>query len=168
MLVGPSRLGKTQWARSLGTHAYIANMWDLSAFDRLPESFWQHGYVVFDDIDWTTIKTSAKSWFGAQQDFTVCDKYRQKKRIKGGIPCIYCCNHDALTDDFIQFLRGDWGRWNIKEVTISNPLFQTDPNPNPETLTDPNPLPNTNPNPNPNPNLLPNNDRPVYWGGYKP
>jgi hypothetical protein len=103
-------------------------MWDLSAFDRISDDFYQHGYVVFDDIDWETIKKSSKSWFGAQQDFSVSDKYRQKKRIKGGIPCIYLCNPDAFSGDFVEFVRGDWGRFNIRTVELTSPLFNSDTN----------------------------------------
>lgn len=129
--MGPSRYGKTQWARSLGRHAYIANMWDLSAFDSLSDDFYRDGYVVFDDINWDTIKSSAKSWFGAQRDFSVCDKYRQKKRILGGIPCIYLCNPDAYRDDLFNFVRGDWGIHNITVVELTEKLYEENQEPNP-------------------------------------
>jgi len=133
--VGPSRYGKTQWARSLGRHAYIANMWDLSAFDSLTGDFYLDGYVVFDDINWDTIKGSAKSWFGAQRDFTVCDKYRQKKRIPGGIPCIFLCNPDAYRGELVDFIRGDWGSHNIDVVELTEKLYEEEfPNPSPQPV----------------------------------
>lgn len=123
VLCGPSRLGKTQFARSLGDHAYIANIWDLSAFDGKPSSFWQHGYVVFDDIDWDSLKSSAKSWFGAQTDFSVSDKYRRKRRLPGGIPCIFLCNPDAYCGDFYTFIISDWGKANIDVIQVHNKLY---------------------------------------------
>lgn len=123
VIVGASRLGKTQWARSLGEHAYIANIWDLSAFDSIADGFWHHGYVVFDDICWDSIKHSAKSWFGAQRDFSVSDKYRKKKRIKGGVPTIFLCNPDAYCDELKRFVEGDWGSANISVVHLETKLY---------------------------------------------
>lgn len=123
LLIGPSRLGKTQWARSLGEHVYIANMWDLGALDGINSDFWHNGYIVFDDIEWDSIKSSAKSWFGAQRDFSVSDKYRRKRRIPGGIPCIFLLNPDAYINDCKDFVLGSWGRENIKVVSIENKLY---------------------------------------------
>lgn len=123
VLCGPSRLGKTQFARSLGPHVYIANMWDLGAFDGLKETFWQHGYVVFDDIEWTSIASSAKSWFGAQADFSVSDKYRRKRRIRGSLPLIFLINPDAWCGDLRSFVTGPWGQKNISFVNINDKLY---------------------------------------------
>lgn len=123
VLVGASRLGKTQWARSLGDHAYIANIWDLSAFDSIPDTFWNAGYVVFDDINWESIKHSAKSWFGAQRDFSVSDKYRKKKRIVGGVPTIFLCNPDAYSGELSNFVEGEWGRENITVIMLECRLY---------------------------------------------
>lgn len=98
-------------------------MWDLGGLDGLPTDFWNYGYIVFDDIDWDSIRASAKSWFGAQRDFSVSDKYRRKRRIAGGIPCIYLCNPDAYCGDFYNFIWSEWGRENINVVTILNKLY---------------------------------------------
>lgn len=158
MLVSESRYGKTQWARSLGEHVYIANMWDLgyggfavyrpaglpyftvlcltnmvilfmgasplySAFDGVLDDFWHTGYVVFDDIGWDSIKGTAKSWFGAQRDFTVSDKYRRKRRMPGGVPCIFLINPDAYVSDCYNFITGAWGVENIDVVWLQNKLY---------------------------------------------
>lgn len=124
ILNGVSRLGKTQFARALGEHAYVANMWDLSAFDGLSDSFWDFGYVVFDDIDWDSIKSSAKSWFGAQRDFSVSDKYRRKRRVRGGIPCIFLVNPDAFHGDLRDFVTSHWGIHNITVVNLIDKLYK--------------------------------------------
>lgn len=152
-----SRYGKTQWARCLGEHVYIANMWDLgyvsskpfryaqslswgrprdpalsncsdsdgvaSAFDGIGDSFWHTGYVVFDDISWDSIKASAKSWFGAQRDFTVSDKYRRKRRMPGGVPSIFLINPDAYVHDCYSFINSAWGKENIDVVILRNKLY---------------------------------------------
>jgi len=123
VLGGPSRLGKTQWARSLGDHAYIANMWNLDAFNNKPTSFWTNGYVIFDDINWDSLKGSAKSWFGAQTNFSVSDKYRHKRTIPGGIPAIYLCNKEDFAGDAWEFFRSPWAQLNVMQVWITEPLF---------------------------------------------
>ncbi|QDJ95253.1 replication-associated protein [Capybara virus 23_cap1_803] len=123
VLMSGSRFGKTQWARALGNHVYIANMWDLGAFDGIGDEFWHNGYVVFDDISWDSIKGSAKSWFGAQSDFTVSDKYRRKRRMPGGIPCIFLLNPDAYVSDCFNFLNGDWAKENMTLVILRNKLY---------------------------------------------
>lgn len=123
VLIGVSRLGKTQWARSLGDHAYVSGMWDLSAFDGLPSHFWDFGYVVFDDLDWDTFKLSRKSWLGGQRDFSVTDKYRRKRRIPGGIPAIVCLNQEDFTEEFRSFCFSNWGLQNIEVVTLTNKLY---------------------------------------------
>jgi len=117
VLVGPSRLGKTQWARCLGQHAYVATTWDLSSFDS------RFDYVVFDDVPWDNFKHYAKPFFGCQRDFSVSDKYRKKKRISGGVPCIFLVNPEDYTEDMHKFCKSDWGTQNIVVVTIYNKLY---------------------------------------------
>jgi len=123
VLVGASRQGKTAWARCLGPHAYVANQWNLDSFDGLPSTFWHNGYVVFDDIDWDTLKSSAKSWLGAQRDFSVSDKYRRKRRIPGGIPSILLVNPEDYCGELSQFCNGPWGKENIDVVILDNKLY---------------------------------------------
>lgn len=125
MLVSPTRFGKTQWARALGLHVYVANMWDLSAFDALDQDFWKSGYIIFDDIAWDSLKGSAKSWFGCQRDFSVCDKYRKKVRVPGGVPSILLSNPDQYDseDGLRQFCNSDWGKENITVVRLVNRLY---------------------------------------------
>lgn len=101
----------------------MANMWDLSAFDGLTSSFWDFGYVVFDDIEWSSISGSAKSWFGSQRDFSVSDKYRRKRRLRGGIPCIFLVNPDSYNGDLLEFVRSEWGLLNIDVVHLNTTLF---------------------------------------------
>lgn len=123
VLVGTSRLGKTQWARSLGEHAYVANQWNLDSFDGLSSSFWDFGYVVFDDIEWESLRSSAKSWFGAQRDFSVSDKYRRKRRMKGGIPSILLVNPEEYSGPLCDFCNSSWGKENIDVIVLNNKLY---------------------------------------------
>lgn len=112
ILCGPSRIGKTQLARALGPHAYVSTSWDLSAFDS------DYDYIVFDDVKFEVIKHYAKAFFGCQKDFTVSDKYRKKKRLSGGVPLIFCCNPEDVSDDFNSFIQSSWGRENIFMITF--------------------------------------------------
>jgi hypothetical protein len=41
---GPSRTGKTSWARSLGEHCYLGCAWNVEELDEGKE------YIIFDDI----------------------------------------------------------------------------------------------------------------------
>lgn len=123
VLVGASRLGKTQFARSLGEHAYVANQWDLGSFDGLSSSFWSFGYVVFDDILWDTFKSSAKSWFGSQRDFSVSDKYKRKRRIPGGVPSIFLINPEDFNGPVSEFCNGPWGKQNIDIIFLNKTLY---------------------------------------------
>lgn len=123
VLVGTSRLGKTQFARALGEHAYIANQWNLDALDGLSSSFWSFGYVVFDDIEWDSLKSSAKSWFGSQRDFSVSDKYRRKRRVAGGVPSLLLVNPEDYCGPLSEFCNGPWGKQNIDVIFLNKALY---------------------------------------------
>jgi hypothetical protein len=47
---GPSRTGKTSWARSHGNHSYLAGMWMLKAVDE------ECDYIVIDDMEITNFR----------------------------------------------------------------------------------------------------------------
>lgn len=79
-------MGKTEWARSLGTHIYFNNMWSLEGFCENVE------YAIFDDL-YEFKPFFYKSWFGAQKEFYATDKYKKKTLIKWGNPSILICNN---------------------------------------------------------------------------
>lgn len=111
LLIGATRIGKTEWARSLGRHMYFNGMFNLEDYDETVD------YIIFDDFDWEYFG-SKKQWWGAQREFTVTDKYRKKKTIKWGKPMIYLCNPEE--DPFIntKMTSHDWFRQNCKKVVI--------------------------------------------------
>lgn len=55
-------------------------------------------YAVFDDVDWDGIKRNYKAWMGCQKSFVSTDKYRHKKLIQWGKPCIFLFNHLAYKE----------------------------------------------------------------------
>ncbi|AIW42777.1 replication-associated protein [Chickpea yellow dwarf virus] len=86
-ICGPSRTGKTSWARSLGRHNYFNGGVDFTTYDV------NATYNVIDDIPFKFCP-NWKQLVGSQKDFTVNPKYGKKKRVKGGIPCIIIVNND--------------------------------------------------------------------------
>lgn len=118
ILVGDSRLGKTQLARSIGDHVYVSGMWAVDDFVGWDWS----GYVVFDDIPWDSLKYSYKSWMGAQRHFYVTDKYRKKCLMEGGVPLIMCCNQKEY-DEYQANWDSDWVFYNSVVVTIGEKLY---------------------------------------------
>ena len=87
LLVGPTRRGKTEWARSLGKHIYWNGYYDLNIWEDEAE------YVVLDDMPYSRIPIP-KSFLGCQKNFTMTDKYRKKIQVKGSKPVIWLVNND--------------------------------------------------------------------------
>ncbi|AFD63066.1 replication associated protein [Chickpea yellows virus] len=91
-ICGPTRTGKTSWARSLGLHNYFNGGVDFTTYNPLAT------YNIIDDIPFKFCP-NWKQLIGSQLDFTVNPKYGKKRRIKGGIPCIILVNND---DDWMN------------------------------------------------------------------
>lgn len=105
-LVGPSRIGKTEWARSLGPHIYWNGSIDLASFIDYAQ------YAIFDDFKWEYLPFK-KQFFGAQKEFTMTDKYRKKRTVKWGKPSILIVNPE---DDFYDRLDEREKQWWIANV----------------------------------------------------
>lgn len=117
VLIGASRTGKTEWARSLGSHCYFGAEWNLDSY------FAQADYFVFDDVPWERFKFNWKSWLGCQRDFTVTDKYKSKRRVSGGKPTIFLCNRDNDPALFLSQSEKEWYFENVCIVVINNKLY---------------------------------------------
>nr|WAE42563.1 MAG: replication associated protein [Cressdnaviricota sp.] len=113
-LVGPSRFGKTEWARSLGNHIYWNTMTDLSRWTD------DCNYLIFDDFDWKFVPNK-KSFFGGQKEFTISDKYTRKKTIYWGKPCIFLCNDDL--DVYNTCDERLWLKDNVIYYRLLNKLY---------------------------------------------
>lgn len=113
ILIGPSKLGKTEWARSLGHHMYFNHManfkddWDDSA-----------NYIIFDDFEWDYIPNK-KGFFGGQLEFQISGKYMKVKTVQWGKCCLYLTNHtpDVKECDF------DWFRDNCLFLEVNNKFY---------------------------------------------
>lgn len=103
-LHGPSRMGKTWLARSLGVHWYMQGMWNLERFDDDAE------YGVMDDMPWENgLQKYFKTILGCQLDVTVTDKYMKKGVIRHGRPVL------IITNTLPDFSQEDlaWLRVNV-------------------------------------------------------
>jgi len=116
LLIGESRLGKTEWARSLGKAMYFCNLFSLDD--------WRDDakYIILDDID-IKFFPHWKFFFGCQKEGVLTDKYRKKRRVRNGKPTIWLCNGDS---DPRRSLSGAEGLWLIRNtdiIEITVPLF---------------------------------------------
>ncbi|QBO56213.1 replication-associated protein [Maize streak dwarfing virus] len=88
-IVGPTRTGKTTWARSIEPlrHNYWQFTIDFLRYNN------EARYNVLDDIPFKFCPCW-KQLVGGQKDYTVNPKYARKTQIKGGIPSIILVNYD--------------------------------------------------------------------------
>lgn len=111
---GSSRLGKTEWARSLGQHIYWNGQSNIDCWDS------DAGYLILDDFNWDYVP-SKKALIGAQLHITLTDKYRKKRSLEWGNPCIYLCNQDQ--DVYHSCKEREWLRANCVYVELNKPLY---------------------------------------------
>lgn len=79
-------------------------------------------YIVLDDID-VKFFPQWKSFLGCQQQFVLTDKYRKKRTVKWGRPCIWCCNPEYDPRGALPYSR-EWLECNCDFITLSSALFQ--------------------------------------------
>lgn len=93
ILYGPSRTGKTSWARSLGSHLYMMGRLDPTLLlSKMDESFVIFDDFNCDDIPKNQLSSSWKSFLGCQSVVTLRELYRNPKMIEWKIPTIWICN----------------------------------------------------------------------------
>lgn len=118
-LVGPSRTGKTSWARSLGEHIYCMSQLIPGAVKNKPRDV---KFILLDDIEQTTLDKSQlgaiwKVIVGCQAHLTVNEKYKPQETINWGIPSIWCLNK------MINFSDLDFVNVNATIVLINDNLY---------------------------------------------
>lgn len=117
VLIGPSRTGKTEWARSLGKHMYFNNLINLDEWNEDAD------YIVLDDFnkDITKYFPCWKCFFGGQKRFTLTDKYRGKKTVNWGKPMIWLSNEDIFMNLNIE--QSNFIKKNCTTVVINEKLY---------------------------------------------
>lgn len=115
VLVGESRLGKTQWARSLGRHMYWRGMTNVTHWDDAAM------YLIFDDIEWQFIPQK-KSLLTCMGSATVTDKYKGKKDIIVNKVAIVLMNEF----DIESIPESSYWKKNLCVINITEKLWQED------------------------------------------
>lgn len=89
VVVGETKLGKTQFMRALGKHIYWKSM--VRAVDLV--EIVDYTYIIVDDIEWRFVPESMKkSVLLGSGDCIVSDKYVKKLPVYANRPCVYICN----------------------------------------------------------------------------
>nr|WGT85325.1 hypothetical Rep protein [Beet curly top Iran virus] len=116
-ICGPSRTGKTQWARSLGRHHYMSGMvldWSLYDIDHTT-------YHIIDDIRYQKIQQELfKSIIGCNEDYSVWIKHKPNLVIPGGRPCIAITNPDMDWIPCMSESMKDWFYANCDVYYLAN------------------------------------------------
>ncbi len=119
MLVGPSKTGKTQWARSLGRHMFFRENFNLDDWD--PEA----SYIVIDDMQMDRVP-GWKVLLGSMGDMVLYDRYRPKKHVSWGPRkcCIILCNPgvDWRFSDLWK-TESEWCNTNVEVIEVTQNLY---------------------------------------------
>ena len=119
VLYGPSRTGKTLWARSLGRHIYCIGLVSGDEQIKAPDV----DYAVYDDIrGGMKFFHSFKEWMGAQTYVTLKRLYKEPKLVRWGKPSIWLSNTDPRLD--MDPSDASWMEDNAVFIDISNPIFR--------------------------------------------
>ena len=118
VMFGPTRTGKTVWARSLGNHIYFCGLYSYKEACKASEA----EYAIFDDLQ-GGIKFfhGFKNWLGGQEEFQIKGLYRDPEIIKWGKPSIWISNTDPRFDMSPADI--EWMEGNCTFVEITTSLF---------------------------------------------
>lgn len=109
-------VGKTEWARSLGSHIYLTGDCDI-------KSAWNSNakYLILDDISIPDLKKKGmwKGFMSGQKFVTLRDLHF-KKVVPFGLPCICLSNERPKHFD-------DWDNTHIIDYNIEEKLHSTIP-----------------------------------------
>nr|AIG55117.1 replication-associated protein [Dioscorea decipiens] len=127
ILEGPSRTGKTEWARLLGPHNYICGYMDFNTHTFRNDVM----YNVIDNIEPHYLKSKHwKQLIGAERDWqSKCKCVKKPVQIRGGIPAIVLCNpgSDSSYSEFLDKSENislrQWTRQNARFDFITSPLY---------------------------------------------
>nr|AIG55112.1 replication-associated protein [Dioscorea nummularia] len=126
ILEGPSRTGRTEWARSLGPHNHICGHMDFNTHTLRNDVM----YNVIDNIAPHYLKLKHwKKLIGAARDWQSNCKYGKPVQIIGGIPAIVLCNpgpessYSEFLDKSENISLRQWTRQNARFEFITSPLY---------------------------------------------
>jgi len=119
VLWGPTRTGKTTWARSLGPHLYFCGLYSYKEAKGAATAT----YAIFDDIQ-GGIKffPAFKNWLGCQYQFQIKGLYRDPELLTWGKPSIWVANSDPRED--MTPTDTDWLEGNCVFVNVTTAIFR--------------------------------------------
>jgi hypothetical protein len=110
---GPTKMGKSDLACSLGPHWYMGENWNLACWDSRAD------YGVLDDISWESLKLGYKGLLGLQPLPSFTDKYSKKKQIRHGKPVIVLTNSLPL----FTVEEAEWLAGNVKFYELKHKVY---------------------------------------------
>jgi len=96
---------------------YFCNLFSIDDWDN------DARYIVLDDID-IKFFPHWKFFLGAQKEGVLTDKYRKKRRVRNGRPCIWCCNADGDPRRSVSRTECSWLDLNCVFVELREALFE--------------------------------------------
>lgn len=117
-LIGPTRLGKTHWARNLvQPHTYWKSMVNLESWN--PES----KLLILDDFDDFNFVPNPKGYLTQAGECTVTDKYKKKRTIIVNMPAIYLCNEVPLNKKNVPLTQDNYWSENGSFVYVFERMY---------------------------------------------
>ncbi|ALE29838.1 replication associated protein [Lake Sarah-associated circular virus-51] len=115
IICGPSRIGKTEWARSIGLHTYWYGQCNIDSWNDKME------YLIMDDFspEITKYLPLWKGYFGAQKELNVTQKYRGIYTKLFRVPVLWLCNQIPILKDWEQ----EWLNMNADTYFINDKLY---------------------------------------------
>src|SRR5207302_2674129 len=128
LLIGETRTGKTEWARSLGRHIYWNGLHNLAKWDE------EAKYIVLDDWVWSFnkgdhVSTKISNWkniIGCQKEFELHDKFLRKRTCYGTKPCIILCNRENDPRIGMDYDLKQWFHGNVTIMELDNRKLYND------------------------------------------
>lgn len=117
-LGGNTRIGKTSWIRSLGSHSYFHGSFNI---DEYVDGAMYH---VWDEFVWKFLP-QRRSWFSSQLRIGINPKYgKPRTLVIGGAPSIFLYNAD--NDPYLDMLPAekDFINGNVKNIWLTKALFE--------------------------------------------
>lgn len=120
ILYGGTRLGKSDFATSLGPHIQWRGQFNLESLREVGIDAVE--YVIWDDIGWkdsALVGEKYKCWLGSQDNFNATDKFKHKLRLKPwNKPSIYLANKNPFLG--LEPEDSDWLEANCVIVDIGH------------------------------------------------
>ncbi|QCX29517.1 Replication-associated protein [Plant associated genomovirus 22] len=117
VLYGPTRTGKTTWARSLGDHLYFGGLFSAAELANGGAR-----YAIFDDIaGGIKFFPRWKDWLGCQAQFQVKQMYKDPYLFTWGRPSIWVSNTDPRQELSSEDI--DWMEGNCVFVNVTTTIF---------------------------------------------